>query len=50
MRELRGQVQPDYRGLTAINRLVKAFESSTGIEVTMEFGKPLPSSPPKLIK
>jgi signal transduction histidine kinase len=50
MRELRGQVQPDYRGLTAINRLVKAFESSTGIEVTMEFGEAPSLFPPEIDK
>ncbi|MBN2625637.1 MAG: sensor histidine kinase, partial [Spirochaetales bacterium] len=50
MRELRGQVQPDYRGLTAINRLVKAFESSTGIEVTMEFGEAPSQFPPEIDK
>ncbi len=50
MRELRGREQPDYRGLTAISRLVKAFESSTGIGVTLEYGEAPSQFPPEIDK
>ena len=50
MRELRGREQPDYRGLAAISRLVRAFESSTGIIVNLEFGEAPSLFPPEIDK
>ncbi len=50
MRELRGREEPDYRGLTAINRLIRAFESSTGIAVSLEFGEAPSQFPPEIDK
>jgi signal transduction histidine kinase len=39
MGELRGREKPDFRGLAAISRMVRAFEASTGIKVNLNLGK-----------
>ncbi|MDC7224007.1 MAG: sensor histidine kinase [Spirochaetales bacterium] len=43
MGELRERELPDNRGLTAITKLIKTFETSTGMKVNLQYGEvPLP--------